>query len=337
MSKIDDQKRYITLEDVRVSYKKKDDSIHLTSSDPDVAVDGFHMFLTKGTHSEVVLRKLLEDAGIIRNFQASAIEVGPLSGVKRNANKGTIVSVTSPKGGTGKTNIALNLAIQLSKFTNPMTGEKLKVVIADFDSFDGQISSLIGRTEPNVLNYLSNDERSTDSLLKSLARNDDLGIWALLTAPTRASIVESHYTTEFYTEILEKLSDNFDIVIVDSANNSRVRKATLPISDSILCVNLPIKSSADSLVKWADELQAEKVDMGKVSFILNTVLENAHAEGAVKLFSSCIKDFKTPVAVLPISMNLMNIDGPEERAALLNTKNDYTVSLIKLAKKVASL
>lgn len=59
--------RYLQLEDVRVSYKAKEDTIHLTSSDSDIPNGSFFMTLKKDTPTEQALRALLEKEGLIRS------------------------------------------------------------------------------------------------------------------------------------------------------------------------------------------------------------------------------------------------------------------------------
>lgn len=62
--------KYLTLEDVRVFYDAKDDSIHLTSKDRDLPKGkGFHLTLNTGRNAELALREMLEEAGLISETQ----------------------------------------------------------------------------------------------------------------------------------------------------------------------------------------------------------------------------------------------------------------------------
>jgi len=62
--------RYLTLEDVRVSYKHKDDTIHLTSADPDIPNGSFYITLNRDTPTEEALRELLIERGYIKENDA---------------------------------------------------------------------------------------------------------------------------------------------------------------------------------------------------------------------------------------------------------------------------
>lgn len=59
-------KKYLSFSDLRAAYVPKDDTISVTSSDPELAEAGFRMTLQKHTAAERLLRKKLEAAGLIR-------------------------------------------------------------------------------------------------------------------------------------------------------------------------------------------------------------------------------------------------------------------------------
>lgn len=57
---------YLTLENVRISYDAKTDTVHLTSKDKDIPKGkGFHLTLADGRDAEYTLRGMLENAGLI--------------------------------------------------------------------------------------------------------------------------------------------------------------------------------------------------------------------------------------------------------------------------------
>jgi DNA segregation ATPase FtsK/SpoIIIE-like protein len=58
-------KQYLTLSNVRVAYRPKDDTIHLTSTDRDLRGEAFRVTLKPGTESDQILRELLHKKGLI--------------------------------------------------------------------------------------------------------------------------------------------------------------------------------------------------------------------------------------------------------------------------------
>lgn len=128
MVHIDDQKKYVTLDNVRAFYRAKDDSIHLTSTDPDVQAGGFHLSLNKGTQTENTIREILIDAGVIHTFPRISPNEELISKLTQQVSpsaEGTIVNSTSSKGASGKTTAALTAASALT------AGMNLSLVDAD--------------------------------------------------------------------------------------------------------------------------------------------------------------------------------------------------------------
>lgn len=127
MSKISENKKYLTLEGVRVSYRPKDNTIHLTSTDEDLAAEGFHLTLKQGSDSENILRSLLLEKRLIRPDESRGEFLdnpkppefqpqpghgihGPLSPIPVSSGQssagsmdGAITYNTGTKGGKGKT------------------------------------------------------------------------------------------------------------------------------------------------------------------------------------------------------------------------------------------
>lgn len=67
MAKKPFRKNYLTLEDVRISYDEKTDTVHITSKDKDIPKNsgGFHLALNHGRQSELILREMLQEAGLL--------------------------------------------------------------------------------------------------------------------------------------------------------------------------------------------------------------------------------------------------------------------------------
>lgn len=71
MAKLDPKKKFVTLDDARVSYKPKDDSIHITSTDKDLNSEGLHLRIGKNSKAEKTLRELLKSNELIRESTSS--------------------------------------------------------------------------------------------------------------------------------------------------------------------------------------------------------------------------------------------------------------------------
>lgn len=76
MSRVSRNKKFLNLKGVRVSYNPKDDTIHITSTDQDVAGEPFRVTLKKETEAESILRNLLVSKGLLKE-QLSPNELLP--------------------------------------------------------------------------------------------------------------------------------------------------------------------------------------------------------------------------------------------------------------------
>lgn len=123
--------RYLQLEDVRVSYKAKEDTIHLTSSDSDIPNGSFFMTLKQGTPTEQALRTLLEKEGLIRSDRynnAIKDDITPSIVMDMLMKDPEFISVTG-RPGAGKTTIASKLAATAKAAKMPV------VIITHRDEF----------------------------------------------------------------------------------------------------------------------------------------------------------------------------------------------------------
>lgn len=71
MSKVPRNKKYLELQGIRVYHDKKDGSIQLISTDPDLKGRPFHITLNHGTQTERSVRELLLNKGVITPEQFS--------------------------------------------------------------------------------------------------------------------------------------------------------------------------------------------------------------------------------------------------------------------------
>ena len=121
--------------------------------------------------------------------------------------RGKVVSVTSVKGGTGKTTTVLNLAGILSK-------RKVKTLVIDGDLYNGGIAISLDVPFEKDLYLLINDMAtshfdSLDSYIKPY--NDYIDILPAPKDPREASKIESKY---LYV-LLAKARMKYDVILID--------------------------------------------------------------------------------------------------------------------------
>ncbi len=143
--------------------------------------------------------------GVVRRFGRA-----PAAGSPRQP--GQILAFFSPKGGSGSTTVATNLAIHLHRLTGKRT------LLVDLDLELGEIALQLG-VEPrfNFVDMIRNFHRMDAELLASFIERHDSGVH-LLSAPYHPDKAEV-VTGDQIGRILRFLKEHYDYVIVDTSKS----------------------------------------------------------------------------------------------------------------------
>jgi pilus assembly protein CpaE len=122
---------------------------------------------------------------------------------------GKMIAVFSPKGGSGSTTLAVNLAVQVNRLTRDRT------LILDLDLELGETALHLG-IEPrfSVVDLIRNFHRADSGLLASYIERHESGV-EVLAAPIKPADVEM-VSEDQILKILQFLKQHYDYVIVDT-------------------------------------------------------------------------------------------------------------------------
>lgn len=184
------------------------------------------------------------------------------------ARRGIIVSVTSAKGGSGKSSTSILLASQLSlsskkAYEQGQVERPLKVCIVDMDTRDGQIGILVGQLQPTALNIRVSPEWSKDVIRNNLIHVKG-GDFSALLAPKRPRTHED-LPAKFYETVILELQEMFDVVILDTSVNyldPLLEKVCYPLSDLVLLVTDLGASSVFGMNRWLFEVTSPESEGG---------------------------------------------------------------------------
>lgn len=197
-----------------------------------------------------------------RSRQLSQRLVSSAEQSQRPSSHHTVMTVFSPKGGTGKTMLATNLAVAFAK-------KHLSTCLVDLDLQFGDVAIALRleptRTTSDALGLRDAiDEHALSSLLIPYRPN-----LSVLPGPTRPADAE-FITPELVSTLLEGLRTMHDVVIVDTppAFNDVVLRA-LDISDVHLLPTTPDLASLKSLRVALDTLNALGYPASKRQIIVN--------------------------------------------------------------------
>ena len=144
-------------------------------------------------------------------------------------NKGKIITLTSTKGGVGKSVIALNLAGVYGKLG-------LKTLVIDLDLYGGSIATFVNSTNDRSIYNLVEDLTNNryENLDDYVFRYDEnISIIAAPKDPRYASRIDSKYIPLILNNAIYK----YDVILIDTSHIlDEINIVTLDNSDTILYV-----------------------------------------------------------------------------------------------------
>lgn len=275
------------LEDALVAHPEED--LVVVSSDVDwrVLLDTVERYrVSRPDVGFVVLRRRMDVASLTQAIRAGVREVvdaddaaalveacarshevsASLAKTTRTAHtasaRGRLITVFSPKGGTGKTMLATNLAVAFAK-------QKFRTCLIDLDLQFGDVAIALRleptRTTSDALGLRDAiDEHALQSLLLPYRPN-----LSVLPGPTRPADAE-FISADLVSTLLDGLLAIHDVVIVDTppAFNDTVLRA-LDMADVHILVTTPDLASLKSVRVALDTLNALGYPASKRQVVLN--------------------------------------------------------------------
>jgi pilus assembly protein CpaE len=217
---------------------------------------------------------------------------------------GRIITVLSPKGGSGKTTVATNLAAGLASY-GPNG-----VAVVDLDTQFGDVAGALGLMPEHTLVDAARANSQLDALvLKTYLTEHPSGLWALCGPDSPAAGEE--VSAEQAQAVVRGLGEVFGQVVVDtSAGLTEHTLSVLDVSTDLLLVCTMDVPSVRSLRKLVDALELLDMRHQQRHFVIN------RADSKVGLD---IKDVEATVG-LPV-----NVELSSSRAVPLSTNQGVPV------------
>ena len=195
--------------------------------------------------------------------------------------QGWVVAVSSPKGGTGKSGLTLNLAAYCGL---RLQAENKKVCIIDTNFQQPDVGKMLGQYTPTIADIVR-DKSSIhpDRINNYLVHRSELNVSGLL-GPTRVDEADPTFiNARLYVRVLEVLRELYDIIFLDTPvaelYHDIFRGLVLPQADYLI---VPVAPSMHTLMDADNWLQAitqpkhaggDNVNPERVGVILNQAQE----------------------------------------------------------------
>jgi len=231
---------------------------------------GARDFLTKPPMPDELVAAIRRAGKMAREERAKSIQVYAATQGSPNrpttttlTTRGKIILVYSPKGGTGCTTIAVNLAVALHN-------EETRVVIVDANLQFGDVAIFLNEQGKNTVIDLAPrvDELDPEIVDSVMIKNAATGVH-VLASPSRPENAEKINADQF-SKLLRYLRHLYAYVIVDSsAYLTDVTISVLDIADAIVLIATQDIPSIKNDRLFLDLLLTLNVPADKVTFVMN--------------------------------------------------------------------
>ncbi len=178
-------------------------------------------------------------------------------------SKGKIITIYSPKGGTGCTTIAVNLAIALNN-------EDTRTVIVDANLQYGDVAVFVNEQGKNTILELAPrvDDLEPDVVEEILIKHEASGV-RILAAPQRPELAEKVSADQF-SKVLEFLQRMFSYVVVDTSSIlTDVVLSTIDISDVVIVLTTQEIPAIKNARLFLDLLKTMAINKERIIFVMN--------------------------------------------------------------------
>lgn len=202
-------------------------------------------------------------------FESLSKIYNDFNGSKQKKSKCRIISVYSNKGGVGKTSVATNLALELTKIT------KENVALIDLNFQMGDVSTFLDIKPSFNISYIFDniDKVNGDYLLSTMEKYKNSSLYVLADPPYYS--FSGNIITKNLIKLFDILRDTFSYVIVDTAAGfEKVSMMALENSDLIFLltiVNLPALRNCQRCIEIFEKTG---IDKDKIQILVNRYMEN---------------------------------------------------------------
>jgi len=207
--------------------------------------------------------KMAHDERAKSSPQAQVSSSGAVSLAATSAGYGKVIVVYSPKGGTGCTTLAINLAVTLQNNETP-------VALVDGNLQFGDIAVFLNEQSKNsVIDLAPRAEELDPEIIEEVMVKHNASGVMVLASPSRPEYAENVVPDQF-TKVLQYLRRMFSYVIVDAASSlTDVTLSAIDTSDAVILITTQDIPSIKNARLFLDLVDALKINRRRILFVMN--------------------------------------------------------------------
>jgi pilus assembly protein CpaE len=231
---------------------------------------GARDFLTKPPMGDELISAIRRAGAMAQSERSKSAQIQaaiPTMNMGGNAvyggQRGKIVTIYSPKGGTGTTTLAVNVALTLHN-------EDTRVALVDGNLQFGDVAVFVNEQGKNTIADLSSraDELDPEIVEEVMVKHSTSGVH-ILAAPSRPEYAEKVSSAQF-SKVLEYLRQLYAYVIVDTSSYlTEITLAAIDVSDLIVLVTTQDIPAIKNCRLFLDLLQTMGIGRERILFTMN--------------------------------------------------------------------
>jgi pilus assembly protein CpaE len=229
---------------------------------------GARDFLTKPPMADELISAVRRAGDMARSERSKAVVVPPLPvnqlpTKNKPGTEGRIIMVYSPKGGTGTTTIAVNLAVTLNN-------DETQVALVDGNLQFGDVAIFLNEHGKNTIIDLAarSEELDPEIVETVMIKHAGSGL-RVLAAPARPEHAENVRSDQF-TKVLKYLRQIYSYVVVDATHNlDDITLAALDVCDVLVLVVTQDIPAVKNVRLFLDLMKTIGMSREKLVFVMN--------------------------------------------------------------------
>jgi pilus assembly protein CpaE len=230
---------------------------------------GARDFLTKPPMADELISAVRRAGEMARQERAKSAQVASNAAVtaqptlRAGLSNGRVVMVYSPKGGTGVTTLAVNLAITLHN-------EETRAVLVDGNLQFGDVAVFLNEQGKNTILDLAPraDELEPEIVESVMIKHAASGLH-VLAAPSRPEHAD-HVNSDQFGKLVKYLRQLYAYVVIDTAHMlNDITLATIDVSDVIILVVTQDIPAIKNARLFLDLLSTIGVKRDRICFVMN--------------------------------------------------------------------
>lgn len=197
---------------------------------------------------------------------------------------GRTITVTSPKGGTGKSSLSVNLAVYLGLALRS-SGRRVALIDANFQQAD--TGKMLNCYTPNISDILKDESSLSPGTIEQYMIQR-CSVSFLLGPATPRDATPAFFNSRLYSQVLSVLKQNFDYIIIDTPvaelYHDILRGFALPAADYIIVPITPAIHTLMNADSWLRTITlprhqgGDEISPEKIGVVLNQAQEGVECD-----------------------------------------------------------